>query len=217
MWGGAGEGEEGGIVKRGVADVHDLGGDFGLPQKRVHFVGLIVHDQGDHGAGRTGAGGAPRPVQVRLVLGRRVDVHDEGDVVDVDAASGDVRGHEDGNRPVLETGDGTLAGALRLVAVQRQRIESYAPELFHLPVHAVLGAHEHDGLARPAGDAHDHVVAPLTRAHADKGVAHRVHGGGSGRGGMRNGVVQEVVDERRNVFVERGGEKQSLPIGLGIA
>ena len=49
-----------------------------------------------------GAGGAARAVQVRLVLGRRVDVHDQRDVVDVDAAGGDVgRARAPGLAPLL--------------------------------------------------------------------------------------------------------------------
>ena len=54
-------------------------------------LGLQRHDH----ARRTGASRAARTVQVGLVLGRRVDVHDECDLVDVDAAGGDVGGDED--------------------------------------------------------------------------------------------------------------------------
>ena len=52
-------------------------------------------DDRDDGAGRSGSRRAARAVQVRLVLGRRVDVDDEGDVVHVDPARRDVGGDED--------------------------------------------------------------------------------------------------------------------------
>ena len=65
-----------------------------------------------------GARGAARPVQVGLVLGRRVDVHDQGDVVDVDAAGGDVGGDEHPGRAVGERGEVAVTGALGEVAVQ---------------------------------------------------------------------------------------------------
>ena len=49
-----------------------------------------------------GACRTPGAVHVGLVLRRRVDVHDEGDVVDVDAARGDVGGDQDADLAVAE-------------------------------------------------------------------------------------------------------------------
>ncbi len=61
-------------------------------------------DQGDDAAGLAGAGGTAAAVQVVLVVGGRVDVDDEVEVVDVDAAGRDVGGHQHGDRAVLELG-----------------------------------------------------------------------------------------------------------------
>src|SRR5690606_35656937 len=73
---------------------------------------------GDHHAVGAGAGGATGSVQVRLVLHRRVDVHDEADVVDVDAAGGDVGGDEDAYRARAERRQVALPLVLAEVPVQ---------------------------------------------------------------------------------------------------
>src|SRR4051794_26538046 len=50
---------------------------------------LVPEDEGDDHALVPGPGGAPGTVHVRLVLFGRVVVHDDVDIVDVDAARGD--------------------------------------------------------------------------------------------------------------------------------
>ena len=68
--------------------------DPGIPVQPVQGPHLVRLGQGDDGALGPGAGGAPGPVQVVLVVVRRVVVHDEVDIVDVDAAGGDIGGDE---------------------------------------------------------------------------------------------------------------------------
>ena len=55
-----------------------------------HAVALVLEHERDAGAGAAGAAGAADAVDVGLVVGRRVEVDDVGDVVDVEAAGGDV-------------------------------------------------------------------------------------------------------------------------------
>lgn len=59
-----------------------------------------------------GAGGPAAAVEVVLVVGRRVDVDDEVEVVDVDAARRDIGRYQHADVPSLELRKG--AGALRL-------------------------------------------------------------------------------------------------------
>src|SRR4029077_12953126 len=73
---------------------------------------------GDHHARGAGAGGAPGPVQVRLVLARRIRVDDQVDAVDVDAARGDVGRAHDADRAGGKRRQVPGAGALRQVAVE---------------------------------------------------------------------------------------------------
>ena len=84
---------------------------------RVVFA-LLGQDHGDDVAGVAGARGASRAVQVGLVLGRRVDVHDQLDLVDVHTAGGDVGGDQHACRAGAERGEVTVARGLRQVAVQ---------------------------------------------------------------------------------------------------
>ena len=78
------------------------------------------------GAGARGAAGA---VQVGLVLDRRVGVDDQADVVDVDAAGGDVRGDQRLRGAAGEGRHVAVTGVLRQVAVQLDRRHAEGVEL----------------------------------------------------------------------------------------
>ncbi len=82
-------------------------------------------------------------MDVGVVVVRRVEVDHVRDAVDIDAPGGDVGGHQrvDAARP--EAGERPLALALRLVAVDRERLHATVAEPFDEPVGAPLGAHEH--------------------------------------------------------------------------
>ena len=70
-----------------------------MPSRRLEplDIELLVpeHERGDD-ALASGARGAARAVDVALLLLGRIEVHDHVDVVDVDAAGGDVGGDEHG-------------------------------------------------------------------------------------------------------------------------
>ena len=99
-----------------------------------------------------GPGGAPGSVRVVLEVGRRVEVHDAGDRVDVDAAGGDVGGDERLEPTVGERRQRTFALTLRAVAVDRGAAHTALLELLGDLVGAVLGPAEHD---RRTGELHD--------------------------------------------------------------
>ena len=128
------------------------------------FISFLTSDccsgqhQRDDGAVGAGAGGAARAVQVRLVLGRRVDVDDQLDVVDVDAAGGDVGGDQHADGAGGERGEVAVAGVLRQVAVQVDRGDAgVGQRLGQLPG-AVLGAGEEHAAAGAGGELDEQLL-----------------------------------------------------------
>jgi hypothetical protein len=79
------------------------------------------------GAGVAGPSGAAAAVDVRLALGRGVEVHHEADVVDVDAASGDVGRNDDVGLPAAESAEIPLARSLAEHAVQVDGTDAEGP------------------------------------------------------------------------------------------
>src|SRR5581483_3456794 len=105
---------ETGIVRE---DLHDRLLHAEARQQPLHLELLVPQHERDDDTGFAGARGAPRTVQVRLVVLRRVVVHDDLDVVDVQTAGGDVGGDEHGQLAVAELLERPLPQALREVAV----------------------------------------------------------------------------------------------------
>ena len=169
-------------------------------------------DERDDGARVARPRGATRPVQVVLRVGGRVDVDDEADVVDVDAPRGDVGGHQDGRAPLLEVGDGPVAGVLCLAAVQRAGVDAVAPQHLHQAVDAVLGAREQDraAVARRHLRGDPRLVGDVDQQDV------MIHLGDL-RGGRcdraRDRIGEVLADEGAHLAVEGGGEQQSLPVG----
>ena len=85
--------------------------------ERAHVAGLIGRHHRDNDALGAGASRATGTVQVRLVLGRRIDVDHERDVVDVNATGSDVSGDQDTGTAVGERVEVALSGDLLQVAV----------------------------------------------------------------------------------------------------
>ena len=124
--------------------------------------GLVVHageqphlarlDEREHRARGAGPRGAPGAVQVVLRVVRRIEVHDQVDVVDVNPARGDVGGDQHPRVAGGKAGQRALALVLVEVAVDRSRRRTRAAELQRQPVSAVLGAHEEQAAGRTARD-----------------------------------------------------------------
>ncbi len=148
-------------------------------------------------------------MQVRLELIRSIGLHDQVDVVDVDAARGDICGDEHLRLALREALDVARALGLVQVAVQRDRAQPRVVELLgeHLGVGAGAGEHERlavaiDELLEDLGLAavldHDHAVvdrAGLLRLAGDL---------------VDGGLGEELVDERGDLAVEGRGEQQLL-------
>ena len=101
----------------GEARHRELAVEVELARDRVDVVRLVGEDEGDADAGAPGAAGRPDAVDVVLAGGRGVEVDDVRDVVDVDAAGGDVGGDERVDLARVEAAQRLLALALGLVAV----------------------------------------------------------------------------------------------------
>ena len=136
-----------------------------------HVGGLLGGDEGDARPRPSRAARAPDAVHVAIAVGGRVEVDDEGDVVDVQAARGDVGGDQGMDLAGLEPGKRTLALSLRLVAVHGDRVHGLRAQALDQPVGAALGPHEHQ---RPAAtvtaELADELVELVLVADRDEAV-----------------------------------------------
>src|SRR3954451_9117624 len=129
-----------------------LGPDGGLVQQAADLAPLVRQDEADHDTGAAGARRTTGAVQVVLGAGRRVDLEDQADVVDVDAAGGDVGGDEDGQLALLERLEDPRPSTLGQAAVQRTGEHARLAQLLGHAVGTALGAHEDDRAALARGD-----------------------------------------------------------------
>src|SRR2546425_4314199 len=131
-------------------------------------------------AGGVGPGRPSHAVHVVLGAVRHVEVDDVGQLLDVDAAGGDVGGDEDGNLPRLQAGEGLRPLRLAAVAVDARGVDALTEEIVRQAVRAVLGARERD-------DAAD--LAALDQLREERRLqlgGNRIGGlGHSGGGGLR--------------------------------
>src|SRR6478735_11463441 len=122
-------------------------------------VGLLLWEgQRDHGAVGAGTRGAAGTVQVRLVLGGRVHVDDQFDVVHVHTAGGDVGGHQDADVAVGELGEVAVTGILREVAVQVHSGDAGVGQGLGQLAGVVFGPHEQDAAAGAGGKLNDQLL-----------------------------------------------------------
>jgi hypothetical protein len=86
--------------------------------QRVGVLALLGQNNGHDITHISGPCRTSGPVQVSLVLGRRIDVHDQFDSVDMHTPRGNVGGHQYARLPRAEGGEVSVAGGLRKIAVQ---------------------------------------------------------------------------------------------------
>ena len=131
----------GNLVRDALARNLELDEPLDLLQQAA-FLGVA---EGDRVARLARARRAADPVHVGLRFHRQVVVHDVRDVVDVEAARGDVGGDE--NRRPARTEGVKRANALvlRLVAVDRLCADIGGLQLSRQPIRAVLRLREDDG------------------------------------------------------------------------
>ena len=150
-------------------------------------------------------------MQVVLGVVRRVVLDDEVDVVDVDAAGGDVGGDQDPRIAGGEPVQGPLALVLVTVPVDRGGADSGPAQLLGEPVGAVLGPHEEQRASLAAGDFRRdrHLVLRAEHQHAVLGQA------GVNRRGDRvqRGIADVGGHQLAHPAVQGGGEEHPLTAG----
>ena len=105
---------------------------------------LAWGDEADGGAAASRPAGAPDAVHVGLGVDGDVVVDDVADAVHVEAAGGDIRGHQDVEFAVLQLLDGALALGLRYVAADGGGRVAAGAQLLGEGFGLVLGADEDD-------------------------------------------------------------------------
>ena len=142
-------------MRRGLAheSVHGFGvrgnalrghGDPGLAHQRLSLFTLLRQDDGDDVTSAAGARGAPRPVQVCLVLSGRIDMHYQLHIIDVDAAGRDIGGDQNHDVTGGKFREVAITGRLREVPVQINGRNSRLGELLGELAGLMLGAQEQD-------------------------------------------------------------------------
>src|SRR5580658_652336 len=141
---------------------------------------------------------------------RKIEVHDVGDALDVNAASGNIGSNKNAIVAFLETEQSLIALILCAVAVNAGGLHAGARQALGKAVGAVLGAGEHQERTfffgqHGAKQAELFLLVDFVDVQID-------FFSGLGNGADRNalGVAQVFVNERRDGFLDRGGKEQRL-------
>jgi hypothetical protein len=195
-------------------DARGRGVDLGLLVHPRDVARLLWLDQRDDRAGHAGARRTAGAVQVVLVVGGRVEVDHQVDVVDVDAARRDVGRDEHPRRAGGEAVERALTRVLRQVAVDRGRLHAERSQLLGQPIGAVLGPDEEQRPARAGSDlGRDGDL--LVGADREDVVVHRLDVRGV-RGDRVHRRVGEVgLAELGDAAVEGRGEEHPLTAARG--
>ena len=136
-------------------------------------------------------------------------VDDAVDVVDVDAAGGNVRGDEDGELAVFEGAHGLFTLLLRDIAVDAVGVEAHADQIVAQTLAHDLRVAEDDGSLEPqrADEAADHV--DLLERRAGDGILRDVRAvvGVGGDGDLH--LVALVHPRDRHDLLRDGGREQA--------
>ena len=142
---------------------------------------------------------------MHIVFGHigQIQVHHMGQLLDVDAAGGQIGGHQHAHGAALEFGQGPGAGPLALIAMDGRSGNAFLDQPLGHAVGAVLGAGKHQHLLPVV--AGDQVVQQVGLAGHVAGMHHLLHRGGRAvfRGGLQ---LHRVVQKARGQFANRGVE-----------
>ncbi|VVE50525.1 hypothetical protein PCE31107_04673 [Pandoraea cepalis] len=175
---------------------------------------VFVHAHKRHGlAVCAGASGAADAVDIVLRHFRQVEVDHVGQLVDVDAARGNIGRNQHLQCAALEFGERARAGALTLVTVNGERRNAALRELLGEPVRAVLGAREHEHL-EPVVLTHEVFEQLALTVAIDRvdllrdGFRRRV----ATRHFDERGRLEQAVGQLLDLVGERGREQQVLAL-----
>ena len=175
---------------------------------------FLGRHQGDGVAVLAGPAGAADAVHVVLRHVGQIKVHHMGQLVDIDAAGGDIGGHQHTHLPALEASQGAGAGSLTLVAVDGGGREALLLKPFGHLVGAMFGAREHQHLLPVI--AADQVAEQIRLASHVAGMEHLLHQGRRLvlRGGLQlHRIVEQPLCQPADLGGEGGGEEEVLTLG----
>ncbi len=181
-----------------------------------HVALLVGQHERDDTAGLPGARGAAAAVEVVLVVGGRVHVDDQVQIVDVDAPRRHVRRDERGDLAVLELVQRPVALRLGTSAVQGRGAHTAGEEPLREAVGAALGVHEHDHATVAGRDAGGHGLLVRLVRHVQHVVLHGGDGAGRRVDRVHDRVGEEHLDQPVDVLVEGRREQHPLPVRLDL-
>ena len=182
-------------------------------------VGLVARrigaDEADRQALRAGAAGAADAVQMVDRRARQVVVDDHRQAGQVEAAGGQVGGHQHRQPAGLQLAQHAGAPARALAAVQRLGGEAGALQLVGDMLAGVLGGHEHQHPGPALGG--DQVAQQRRAARAvdqERALSDVGQRGLVGRGRLDpHRLVQHLAGQRQHRIGQRGRQQQRLPVG----
>jgi len=147
----------------------------------------------------------------------KIIVDDVGDVLNVDAASGDVGGHEHAILPALEPGEGRSALRLRAVAMNHGCVDALAVEALGDAFGTALGARENKAAAAfVVKQVIEHIGFAVFGDF--EGLETNIFGRlRSGTEGEADRILCVIAHELRHGAFHRGGEAQSLALARQYA
>ena len=159
--------------------------------------------------------GTARTMDVVGTIGRRIKMHDAGNLVDVDAAGCDVRRHEDRHAARGEGAQCALALGLRATTVEVGCANARLCQLLGKAIDAMPRAAErdHGAAAQHEVDQDLEAIIGLDLPEQVVDVADRV---GLGFDLMTHRVVLVLTSNLLDLAVKRGGEEQRLTIRLSL-
>jgi hypothetical protein len=107
---------------------------------------LVRFDQRDGCPRAARTAGTANAVHVVFRNIRQLEIHHLGKLIDIEAASGDIGGHQNRDRSLLESTQGARAGTLALVAMDGHRRNAIALQALGQAIGPVLGPGEHQHL-----------------------------------------------------------------------
>ncbi len=174
---------------------------------------LFSGHQGDGMAAVARPAGAADAVDVVLGLVRQIEIHHMGQLMNVNAAGGDVGGDQHPQLAALEPRQGTGAGPLALVAMDRRRRHALGTEPVGDAIRTMLGAGEDQHLLPViAGDQMAEQIRLARHIARVKDVLNRCRRAVFGGDLKLDGLMEQTRRQATNRGLEGGREQQVLAL-----
>jgi len=176
------------------------------------FRALFAQEERGGNAAFTGAAGAADAMDEVFGDIGKIVIDDVGDVLNVDAASGDVGGDQDAILPALKAGEGGGALRLRAVAMNHGGVDALPVEALGDAFGAALGARENKAAA---AFVVEQVVKHIGLAIFGnfEGLEANIFGRlGSGAEGEPDGILCVIADELSHAAFHCCGKAESLAL-----